>query len=175
MDESRINNLSLDRTSSKRDIEQASRTVAAAVERGTKQVIDESKKVVTAVRDGTKRVADAVRATNNVEQTAAPKPASDTLYEGLKSIASSTSRIADQVLAHPNEVKATLESATEVSRQFTDLVDRASRSAENIGEMRQAVAEATQTSQWLDGDLCGGGNQCIPVGNGAFGRNADFS
>ena len=101
----------------------------------------------------------------------ASKPASETLYDGLKSVAVATSRIADQVLAHPNEVKATMESATKVSEQFTDLVEHASRTAETVGDLRKAAWEATETSQWIDSNFPGGRD--VPVCN-AVGRVCDF-
>jgi predicted metal-dependent enzyme (double-stranded beta helix superfamily) len=58
-----------------------------------------------------------------------------------------------------------MDGAATVVRQFTDLVDRASQSAENIAQLREAVAEATKTSQWISGNVGGGGNPCIPVVN----------
>jgi len=173
MSEMQVNNVSWDRTSSRADIDRAAGRIVTAVEKGTNRVVDESKKITTAVRDGSKKVADAVK-TNNAEQSVAPTPARKALYEGLQGIAASTTRIADSILVPAKDVKATLESAEKISRQYADVVDRASRSAECLGELRETVGEVTETSRWLAGELNDGCNRCVPVGN-LFGRVSDFS
>ena len=148
-------------------------------------VRNQSQSGLDAVKASSERVADAfeeatqkiigivgqIKSTNNAEQTVTAKPAPMALYEGLKGVVTSVNRIADQVLSHPNEIKSTMESATTVCRQFTDLVDHASRTAETVGDLRKAASEATETSRWIDSNFTGGRD--VPVVN-ALGRVCDF-
>jgi hypothetical protein len=135
MSEMSVFNGSWNNLATEKGVERTTEKIVKAIADGGKQ----TQKVVEAVKVGSEKVVDAVakiKPTTNAEQTAAPKPATETLHDGLKGIAASASRIADAVLARPNEVKATMESATTTVRQFTDLVDRASRAAEDSEQMR---------------------------------------
>ena len=126
----------------------------AGVERATE-------KITGAVDKGSQKIADAVAKIkiNNCEQPVPPSPAARVFHDALKSIATSTSQVADKVLGCPNETKAAIESASSIARQLTDLTASASRTAQENEGLQKAAAEATQASDWVGKNLCAGCNR----------------
>ena len=170
------------------DVEKAATKVAGAVEKGTermtKAIADDGKnsqKIIDAVKKGSEQVVDAVgkiKSTTNAEQTS---PTADVraLCQGLVGISKSTAQIADTALTNPAEIPAALQSAKAISKQFADLIDRASKYAEEGKRFRETAAEAEKATDWIGSNFPS--DQCIPITNGAvdvvgaFGRLSDFN
>jgi methyl-accepting chemotaxis protein len=151
--------------------EKTAKDVGIAVEKASQKIIGAVDKDTAATKANAEKICDAIgkiKPTNNTEQPAAPSPTVKVLYQGLRSVSESTSQIAEQVIARPGELKATMESASAIVRQLTDLVTSASKAAEDSEGLREVAIEASQTSRWIGGNTTGGCNQNISIGNGAF-------
>ena len=171
------------------DVEKASTKVAGAVEKGTermtKAIADDGKnsqKIIESVKAGSEKIVDAVgkiKPTTNAEQTAAPTADVKALCQGLVGISKSTAQIADTALTNPAEIPAALRSAKAISKQFADLIDRASKYAEEGKRFRETAAEVDKAAGWIGSNFPS--DQCIPITNGAvdvvgaFGRMSDFN
>jgi Asp-tRNA(Asn)/Glu-tRNA(Gln) amidotransferase B subunit len=144
-------------------IEKVERTAAKAIEvskAGSKQVVDALGKI---------------KATNNSEESISPLPTAPVptaltpgtrmLHDGLKGIAATTSEIADDIIARPKEMRAAVDSATAISKQYADLVASASRTVDESEQMQRAAGEAAKASQWIGDNLGGGCSQCASICN----------
>ena len=171
------------------DVEKAATKVASAVEKGTermtKAIADDGKnsqKIIDAVKKGSEQVVDAVgkiKPTNNAKQTAAPTADVKALCQGLIGVSKTTAQIADTALINPAEIPAALQSAKAISKQFADLIDRASKYAEEGRRFRETAAEVEKAAGWIGSNFPS--DRCIPITNGAadvvgaFGRMSDFN
>ena len=136
--------------------------------------------ITAAIKDNTDKISDAVKrsAVNNAEQTS-PTADVKALCQGLIGVSKTTAQIADAALINPAEIPAALQSAKAISKQFADLIDRASKYAEEGKRFRETAAEVEKAAGWVGSNFPSG--QCIPITNGAvdvfgaFGRLSDFN
>ena len=153
-----IANLTWDSSASKQNVEQAAQTITSAIEKNTD-------KITATIKDGTKAISEATRKATTNESNNQPAPVA-AIHRGLTSVASSATRIADYIAAHPSELKAGVDAATTVGKQFSELTDRASGYTQSATELQGAVAEVAKATDWVAGKFCGNGN--VSVAN--FGR-----
>ena len=182
------------------DIERASGKVAGSIEKATEKITSKlsgtiekevgrlgndvqksTGQIVSVVKDGAEKISDTVKrsAVNNAEQTAAPTADVKALCQGLIGVSKTTAQIADTALINPAEIPAALQSAKAISKQFADLIDRASKYAEEGRRFRETAAEVEKAAGWIGSNFPS--DRCIPITNGAadvvgaFGRMSDFN
>ena len=96
------------------------------------------------------------------------------VHDGLESIAKTAAEMAEHLRHRPTDLGAITESMESVSRQLTDLSAYTSQCVDVGKQVKDTVAETVKAGDWMGGQFCSGGNQCVAVGNGALGRVADF-
>ena len=157
-----ITNLTWDANASKQHVEQAAKTVTAAIEKNTD-------KITATIKDGTKAISEATRkATTNESSNSRTSPvAASVVAAGLSGIAESTAQTAHYLRSNPTELKRTAETMEGIGRQFTDLTACATQSAENNERLWGVVGETKKTVEWIGSNFANGGN--VPISN-SFGR-----
>jgi len=151
-------------------VDRASATITKAVA----DVGKDAKRVADAVKAGSDKIVDAVgkiKATSNAEETAALTPAVKAVCQGLLDVSESTAQLAEHFLSHPSEWESVGEQGEKVNEQFAELVRSVKHCADGREQLRMATTEIAKNSQWgSENSPCGGGNQCISVGNRSFGN-----
>jgi methyl-accepting chemotaxis protein len=105
---------------------------------------------------------------NELNKTSDTQPltAAVVIHQGLQCVAASTTQIADHIRTDATDIPTAIESAKAVSKQFTDLIDRASAFAKECRRLRETAEEVERATEWIGKKYCGGG---VSVNN-SFGR-----
>jgi microcompartment protein CcmL/EutN len=165
-------NLDWSATSSNRDIEKAATKVTSAIEKGTDKIEKggqrNTDKIAGAIKDNTEKVVDAVKkiTTNETGSNQNVPLAVKAIHKGLMNVAETTSRIANHLIAHPNEMRGATEAAESIGKQFSELVRAASQYEEGTSKLNGMVNELSKVSDWIDCRFpTSGGNQSGMVHN----------
>jgi hypothetical protein len=176
-----------DSNASQKGLERAADKIAAGIEKASGKNANDTaaalqknaERVVGAIKDGAEKVAETVKrtATNNAmggTQAAAvseakPIPTGVTVVcDALRSLSTSTRRIADHLESNPTDAHAVAESTKAVVERFIDLTTAISTALESNKQLRRAAGEAQQTSGWIGGNFSNS-NPSVPVANNSFG------
>ena len=112
--------------------------------------------IVSVVKDGAEKISDTVKrsAINNANPS--PPSAASAVSAGLCSVAESTTKLANHLRSHPNELGAVARSAEAVRKKFDDLIDRTSEFAKSGERLRKTTTEVSQAAGWIGSNYpCG--------------------
>jgi methyl-accepting chemotaxis protein len=176
-----------DANASQKGLERAADKIAAGIEKASGKNANDTanamqkntERVVGAVKDSAEKVSDTLKrtATNNAmdgTQAAAvseakPIPTGVTVVcDALRSLSTSTRRIADHLESNPTDAHAVAESAKAIGERFTDLTAAISTASESNEQLRKAAGEAQQASGWIGGNFSNS-NPSVSVANNSFG------
>ena len=170
-------NITWDSAATAQGIERAAKAIVAAVDKGAKQSVDESKDsrktIDESVKRGSEKVVDAIGRINNsnVEQAVAPSQTVEAICSAFADISESSAQLGDFFYARPTEWKAVGEMGHKMNEQLGKLVESMKQSAESGEQLRMATTGVAQASQWVRDHYsrgCDENNQNVLVGNSAF-------